>query len=189
MGPDRRLTIGRAALTVLVADGLRGLTHRAVDAAADLPAGSTSYYFRSRSALLEACVAGLLEQSLDDVGVLEQVMAVGDVDGLTHALAGVLERWLTVDRDRHLARFELSIEAVRRPDLAQALHQGGALIRQRIAAVLADRGAQDAGERAEWLVACTDGILFDRIAGANAGMAVDRAQLERLATHLVRMVA
>lgn len=186
MSTDRRTLLGRAALQVLVAYGLRGLTHRAVDSAADLPPGSTSYYFRSRSALLAACVAGLLEQSLEDVGVLEQVMRAGDADALTRALADVLERWLTADRERHLARFELSIEAVRRPELAESLHQGGALIRQRIAAVLADLGATDPDEAAAWLVAWSDGILFDRIAGANAGMTVDRPELDRLAAHLVR---
>lgn len=53
-----------AAVTVLARDGLRGLTHRAVDAEAGLPAGSTSNCFRSRSALLEAIVARLEELDL-----------------------------------------------------------------------------------------------------------------------------
>lgn len=41
---------------MLARDGLRGLTHRAVDAEAGLPHGSTSNCFRSRAALLEAIV-------------------------------------------------------------------------------------------------------------------------------------
>lgn len=186
--PDRRRTIAGTALQVLAGQGSRGLTHRAVDSAAGLPAGSTSYYFRSRGSLLDACVAALVEQSLEDVEVLEQVMRAGDEAALRQALAAVLHRWLTEHRDRHLARFELSIEAVRRPELAAALHQGGAAIRRRIADVLADLGVDDPAERAGWLVACVDGVLFDRIAGANAGAAVDPAELERLAAHLVRLV-
>lgn len=47
--------------------GLRGLTHRAVDGAAVLPAGSTSYYFRTRTALIAACYQRLAELDLADV--------------------------------------------------------------------------------------------------------------------------
>ncbi|SDL36900.1 hypothetical protein SAMN05421869_12541 [Nonomuraea jiangxiensis] len=41
------------AIRLLAAEGMRGLTHRAVDRAADLPDGSTPYYVRTRQALLE----------------------------------------------------------------------------------------------------------------------------------------
>jgi DNA-binding transcriptional regulator YbjK len=51
-------------VTVLARDGLRGLTHRAVDVEAGLPGGSTSNCFRSRSALLKAVVARLEELDL-----------------------------------------------------------------------------------------------------------------------------
>ena len=50
---DRRTEILDAALRVLAEHGMRGLTHRAVDEAAGIPPGSTSYYFRSRSALVD----------------------------------------------------------------------------------------------------------------------------------------
>lgn len=56
--------VADAAVTVLARVGLRGLTHRAVDAEAGLPGGSTSNCFRSRSALLEAIVARLEELDL-----------------------------------------------------------------------------------------------------------------------------
>jgi AcrR family transcriptional regulator len=52
----RRERVLDAAIAVLGADGPRGLTHRAVDAEAGLPTGSTSNYFRSRAALVEALV-------------------------------------------------------------------------------------------------------------------------------------
>ena len=47
MEQDRRQLIARTALHVLATAGARGLTHRAVDTAAAVPAGSTSYYFRT----------------------------------------------------------------------------------------------------------------------------------------------
>ncbi|HEX5919668.1 MAG TPA: TetR family transcriptional regulator, partial [Nocardioides sp.] len=45
--PDRRTVLLDAALELVGTQGMRGLTHRAVDAAAGLPAGSTSNYFRT----------------------------------------------------------------------------------------------------------------------------------------------
>lgn len=62
--PTRAELVADAAVTVLARDGLRGLTHRAVDAEAGLPDGSTSNCFRSRSALLEAIAARLEELDL-----------------------------------------------------------------------------------------------------------------------------
>ncbi len=62
-GPNRVDVLLDPAIEVVAAEGLRGLTHRAVDARAGLSAGSTSYYYRTRIALLEAVLgqpAGLV---------------------------------------------------------------------------------------------------------------------------------
>lgn len=59
MEPSRRDALADAAIAVLANKGGRGLTHRAVDSAAGLPEGSTSYYFRTRQALLTAVVQRL----------------------------------------------------------------------------------------------------------------------------------
>ncbi|GAB2681351.1 TetR/AcrR family transcriptional regulator [Thalassiella azotivora] len=186
METDRRRQIARAALEVLAADGARGLTHRAVDRAADLPAGSTSYYFRSRAALLEACLDDLVRQDEDDIAVLAPLLRAGDEETFADAMAGVLHRWLTTERSRQLGRYELFLEALRRPDLATALHVGGAGIRQGVGRVLADLGAPDPQQRAEWLVAAVDGLLFERVAGAKATEPVDRASLDAVARWLTR---
>jgi DNA-binding transcriptional regulator YbjK len=45
---SRRALIADAAISTLARDGMRGLTHRAVDRTAGLPEGSASYYFRTR---------------------------------------------------------------------------------------------------------------------------------------------
>ncbi len=52
----RREALLDAAICVLGDSGMHGLTHRAVDAAAGLPAGSASNHFRTRDALLNAVV-------------------------------------------------------------------------------------------------------------------------------------
>lgn len=177
MDTDRRRLVARTALHVLATAGARGLTHRAVDAEASLPAGSTSYYFRTRAALLRACLDDLVTQDRDDMDLMEPLVRAGDLDGLQEALTDLVMRWVTTDRERHLARYELSLEALRRPDLADFLHQGGQGIRSGVADVLAALGIDDAAERAQMLVACVDGVLFDRIAGANAAVPLPRDQV------------
>ncbi|WP_432523643.1 TetR/AcrR family transcriptional regulator [Kineococcus sp. SYSU DK006] len=188
MEQDRRQLIARTALQVLAGGGARALTHRAVDTRAALPAGSTSYYFRSRTALLRACVEDLAAQDHGELDLLAPLPAATDAAALGEVLADVLVRWLSTDRERHIARYELSLEALRRPELAETLHRSGTAIRDRVAGVLADLGAGDPAGRAQWLVACLDGVLFDRLVGANAGAAVDREVIAATTRRLTALV-
>lgn len=184
MEQDRRQLIARTALHVLATAGARGLTHRAVDTAAAVPAGSTSYYFRTRAALLSACLDDLVAQDHEDLDTMQPLVTAADTDTMASAMADVLERWLTTGRERHVARYELSLEAQRRPDVAAVLHRGGMMIRHRVADVLAGLGANDPATRAHWLVAALDGVLFDRLVGANAAARVDREELLVIARRL-----
>ena len=58
----RREQVLDAAITVLGQHGVHGVTHRAVDAAAGVPQGTTSNYFRTRDALLEGVVGRFSER-------------------------------------------------------------------------------------------------------------------------------
>jgi DNA-binding transcriptional regulator YbjK len=58
---DRRMQLLDAAIAVLGTRGLRALTHRAVDAEAGLPEGSTSNAFRTREALIGGVLDRLVE--------------------------------------------------------------------------------------------------------------------------------
>lgn len=177
MEPDRRRLIARAALHVLATAGGRGLTHRAVDVAAGVPAGSTSYYFRTRAALMAACLDDLVEQDEAELDLMRPLVTAGDAHVLAEAVADVVCHWLTAGRERHLARYELSLESLRRPEVAEVLRTGGRALRLRVAEVLSGLGAPDAAERADWLVACLDGIVFDRVAGASRDLPVVRADV------------
>jgi len=139
-----------------------------VDQSAGLPQGSTSYYFRTRQALLQATVEWLGELSIADLTgfrALTQSRPT-DIEQVATAIARVLSGWLTVDRDRVIARYELSLEATRRPELRAALITSGAALRAAAADLLATIGARDPKTAAGPLVACLDGLLFDQIAGA-----------------------
>ncbi len=161
---SRRTELADAAIATLARDGMRNLTHRAVDRAAGLPEGSTSYYFRTRQALLQATVERLADLDMAEIPALPQL----DLDAMARAAAGLVQGWLTSGRERQLARFELALEATRRPALREALVASGARIRAMVADLFAAAGVSEPGRRAGDFVAFLDGLLFDQIAGAGA---------------------
>lgn len=186
MDPDRRRLVAHHALAVLAEHGARGLTHRAVDQAAGLPAGSTSYYHRTRAALLDACLDDLVRQDEQELDALRPLLTAGDSEALTAALADVLHRWATTERTRQVGRYELFLESRRRPELATSLRRGGLAVRAGLARVLADLGAPDPRQRADWLAAGIEGAIFERVVGARADEPVDRATFVDVARWLVR---
>jgi DNA-binding transcriptional regulator YbjK len=170
-GEDRRTAIADAAITVVARNGLRGLTHRAVDAVAGLPSGSTSYYLRTRRALVGACFDRMVERDLTE--------PLGADEG-SGDLAELLARFVTAQvrhrRDVLVARYELSLEAARHADLREQLTRAGERVRAGLAVVLSAHGIADA-RRAAWPVAAMlDGLMYDRIAGA--GSLVTDAEFE-----------
>jgi AcrR family transcriptional regulator len=178
---ERREVLADAAIGVLAVEGLRGLTHRAVDRAAGVAEGTCSYYFRTRAALLAACVERLGARSSADVTRTRP--AARTVDDLVEGSLATLRHWTTVERERLLARWELSLEATRRPELRAALVEAGRGVRRGVVATLAALGADEADRRAGDLVAALDGIAFDEVAGAGGPRSAE--DLHRAVTTLV----
>jgi DNA-binding transcriptional regulator YbjK len=121
--PSRRTELADAAIAVLAAEGARGLTHRAVDRVAVVPAGTTSNYFRSRVALMEGLVARIGERFAPEPEVLA-ALAAAEPDRASYArhLRDIARRLLH-DRDLTLAWFELRLEAARRPEVAALMQE------------------------------------------------------------------
>ena len=165
LGEDRRGAIADAAIHLVATRGLRGLTHRAVDAEAGLPPGSTSYYLRTSAALLTACVNRMLERDLTR-GSAE---LPADLD-LEELLVGMVLNLVRDRPDDLIARYELSLEASRQPELRDAIVQGGRRLREGLADLLAALGVPDAGTVAWPVAAMMDGLLYDRIAGAGSAL-------------------
>ncbi|WP_329004137.1 TetR family transcriptional regulator C-terminal domain-containing protein [Kribbella sp. NBC_00709] len=178
-GADRQDAIADAAIHLVATRGLRGLTHRAVDTEAGLPPGSTSYYLRTRNALLTACVSRMLTR---DVSGMPPV----DADPL-ELLIGMTVG-LAQDRpDDLVARYELSLEASRQPDLRTAIEEGGRQLRTMLAQLLGGIGVPEP-EAAAWPVAAMmDGLLYDRVAGAGATLSPEafEAAVRRSVTALI----
>jgi DNA-binding transcriptional regulator YbjK len=158
---SRRTDIADAAIATLARDGMRGLTHRAVDRAAGLPEGSACYYYRTRQALLQATVQRLAELDAAEVPALPQQ----DLEAFADATAGLLQSWLTTGRQRQLARYELALEGTRRPELRTVLAAAGAGLRAMIADRFAAAGVAEPHDRADDFAALLDGLIFGQIAG------------------------
>ncbi len=173
---SRRARIADAAISTLARDGMRGLTHRAVDRAAGLPEGSASYYFRTRQALLQATVERLAELTRTDMlssaampdSTAPPALPGHGLDALAGVTAALVESWLTTGRERQLARYELALEGNRRPELRQTLVATGAAIRAVVADLFAAAGVPQPHQRAADFAAFIDGLLFDQIAGAGS---------------------
>ncbi|MYS86010.1 TetR/AcrR family transcriptional regulator [Embleya scabrispora] len=119
---ERRRAIADGAIEVLAGSGVHGLSHRAVDEAVGLPAGTTSNYFRSRDALLTAAAERVVELHQADMAAAHGlVLGPIDRDGLVALIGASLEFSATAHRARYLAVYELTLEATRRPALQQAL--------------------------------------------------------------------
>ncbi|WP_225854016.1 TetR/AcrR family transcriptional regulator [Micromonospora sp. AMSO31t] len=165
-----------AAIELLAEGGMRGLTHRAVDARAGMPPGTTSAYLRTRQALIEAVVQRLADLDRADLAAHElpteppraaPALGPDGLDQLAAGVAEVLDRWLTTGRSRALARYACLLEAVHRPELRRILEHGTAL-RVQARDLLARAGAPDPRRQGDQLVAFIDGLLFDRLVGAGA---------------------
>lgn len=169
----RAEVIADAALKLLAERGMRGLTHRAVDEAAGLPQGSTSNHARTRQALLEAAVQRLAVREAQVLGLGELPGAGGaasvpDLPGaLAGVLAGVLHRHLTEHRDMLVARYELGLEATRRPELREFYDAAGrARFREPLVAMMAAAGSKSPERHALSLVAWIEGLMFSCAVGA-----------------------
>lgn len=117
-GDQRRRELCDAAINVLAEHGSRGLTHGQVDRYAGVPEGTTSYYYRTREALLRG--VGMRVASID----VANLRSVSDEPldpqlPFAHLARLVISQshgqGLALNRARH----ELLLGAARDPDLAQ----------------------------------------------------------------------
>ncbi|WP_043630170.1 TetR/AcrR family transcriptional regulator [Nonomuraea candida] len=156
--------VADTAITLLAERGMRGLTHRAVDEAAGLPPGSTSNLARTRAALLELTLSRLTELEMRALAG-----AYGEESYELSVLPARMAEALHVqlmDRRRTLARYELALEATRRPELRRIYDAAGRRFRDPAVAMLAAMGSRDPVRHAHTLVAFGEGLMFDAIAGA-----------------------
>jgi len=165
-GASRADLIADTALALLAERGMRGLTHRAVDEAAGLPQGSTSNVARTRLALLELAVRRLADREARVLALDEMPTSEDGLGALVDGLALATHRALTRNRELTLARYELALEATRRPELRPYFDAAGARFRDQLAALATAMGSADPARHALSLIAWMDGLMFSCVAGS-----------------------
>ncbi|MFJ9867042.1 TetR/AcrR family transcriptional regulator [Streptomyces sp. NPDC101165] len=158
--------VADTALALLAERGMRGLTHRAVDEAAGLPQGSTSNVARTRQALLELAVRRHAEREARLLALEELPDPRSGLDALAEGMALALHRSLTGGRELLIARYELALEASRRPELRAYYDATGAVFKEQLAALLTAVGSTDPARHVLSVIAWADGLMFSCAAGS-----------------------
>jgi len=160
--PERRNQILDAAIDILCDDGVGGLTHRQVDSRAGVPAGTTSNYFRTRQALLEATAARTVDLHWRRVDALQSTVGPMSRD----ALRALLIRMLEVDEQLRrwtLARFELFMESTRRKELQPLMRELQAAAVKSATLIFEAAGFAATPERMDELSRVLNGFVFSNL--------------------------
>lgn len=178
---DRRTRIVDSAIDLIATQGIRALTHRAVDTALELPAGSTSYYFRTKRALIEAIVDRIHNRSRDDFAATQNEGPASsdtrslnstalDPKAIALGMAHWLDQLLTHRRNHLIARHALIIDLLNDPELHARLTKS--LFSQEKTQILFEAlGSDDPNTAAADFLAILEGLVFDRFAGARTHLA------------------
>ncbi|MEJ9079129.1 TetR family transcriptional regulator [Gordonia malaquae] len=158
--PDltRRDAICDAALDLAADGGNRAVTHSGVDRLLELPAGSTSYYFRTRRALLDGAIERLTEDSRTAFARLDPADPAETIGAYLHSLVTARSRDV---RARFALASDTSHDHQLRDDLARCLfsHDGAV-------ALFASTGSPaPAADAADLLVFC-EGVAASHLFGA-----------------------
>ena len=161
---NRREQLLDAAIDLVGDQGLRALTHRAVDARAGLPFGSSSNHFRTRNALIAALVDRV---AIREVGLMEQYLSAAPP-----TTPGDLARMLgLVARDQAgphrllaLARYALLVEGSRSTELSARLMSTGARVNAHVTAWLRLIGSADPDRDLHLLGNYVVGVVLHQLA-------------------------
>ncbi|APF40692.1 hypothetical protein BHE16_06335 [Neomicrococcus aestuarii] len=150
----------KAAVTVVATKGFQALTHASVDAEAELPAGSTSNYFRTKSAL----ISGLIEHiSAPEQRSVPEVFAPETPEELVDKVSALVIELTTNRREYTAARLAIFLSGNHRAEIREGFAVGGASFRAAVKACFERFGAEDPGLASDAIVACAEGIIYRQI--------------------------
>ncbi|GAA1398091.1 TetR/AcrR family transcriptional regulator [Kitasatospora putterlickiae] len=161
--PARRTALTDAAIDVLADQGARGLTFRAVDVRAGVPAGTASNYFAGRDDLLHQTARHIHHRLTPDPAVIAELLRAPHDRSLVTALMHDLLRRIDAERSGYLAMLELRLEATRRPEVRAQLT---ATIREQLEANIAyhlDEGFPGDRETVLTLYLAMTGLLVEHL--------------------------
>lgn len=160
--PERRDRIVVAALELMGRDGLHTLTHRRVAAAAGVPLGSTTYYFRDLDELMLAAVRLSVEHSRARIAAWEAALPRdAGVAEVCAALAAMTVTHVTEHAARTVLDYELYVAGLRR-EVLRAQSAGWIGLLRAALGRRVDEGTADA------LTAATDGLTLQALLAGRA---------------------
>lgn len=175
--PERRIQILDTAIGILADTGVGGLTHRQIDDRAGLPSGTTSNYFRTRQALLEATASRTVDLHWHRVEAVRAAIGSLTREGVKALMTRMLSDPDEQFRRYTLARFELFMEGTRRPELQPLLKDLQAAAVKTATLIIEAAGFTPTAQQMDELSPLLNGYVFSAltIPGANdpAGV-VDR---------------
>lgn len=191
-GERRREELLRATLRVIGARGADAVTHRAVAEEAGVPLSATTYYFASKEELLEQTLLLAAREETERLERLVLELAPSDLsaDGWAAAVAAQIAGDVRADPAKHVALFELGLEATRVEPLRAEL-QRWQDAHLRLAEVGCRAiGTDDPATDARIVVAALTGLMLQQLAGGREDFEreVMRPALERLFAQLAARV-
>lgn len=160
--------------------GLRGLTHRAVDREAGLPEGTCSVYYRTRLALLTALTEHVGGRLTSDVAAMGEGMSDEQILNrvfVVNACTRLLYGW-TEDATLVIAMGELSFESLRKPTLAPAANHWREMMAFIVETIIERMNISAPEMRAKALVSSLEGIVV-------SSMKLPVADRERYLRHTI----
>ena len=161
---SRRQQLLDAAIVALGGSGIHGLTHRAVDSAAGLPAGSASNHFRSRDALLEAVADRIVERERANWEELATTTVPTTPAKLAETLVKAAREMAGRHRDLTMARYAILLEAANHPPLRHKLTDGGARVRAWFMNWMRIAGSADPEREAPLIMNHFTGLVLHQLA-------------------------
>lgn len=165
---DRPARIADASLEIIATSGLHALTHRTIDAKLGFPAGTTSYYARTRAELISRALNLLMERFAEAVQRLPQGSISTDEEAVR-----VISRMVLMLAEKpydQIARFVLLIDLRDDPELHRLINASSGpytIVSQLTVDLLERFDVPEPRAHAAVLLAMVDGLLLARLAGAS----------------------
>ncbi len=182
---NRRDVLLDAAIDLLGQSGIHGLTHRAVDVAAALPAGSASNHFRTRDALLNAVAERFAARERANWEQIAVEIYPATPAELAQALARFAQDAAGPDRTLALARYAILVEAANCPPLRDQLTVTGRWVTAWFTSWVRIAGSADPGRDAPVIMNHWTGTVLHQLANPDPAFN-PLPQISALVTALIR---
>ncbi|MFI2841450.1 TetR/AcrR family transcriptional regulator [Mycolicibacterium sp. PDY-3] len=163
-GVARKNAIIEAALELTGRDGIAGLSMRAVAAKADIPLGAVGYYFDDKTDLIHAVYERHIER--ETARVARAIARMGDTPSpaaLADHLADFVIEGLSTMKLHVLAEYEFTVEAARRPSLAQSSSAWQTVLNGQLRSVMESLGSRSPKTDARLILAVLAGLEVDQL--------------------------